>query len=169
MATQAELFLNFPDDTQVQQVCKVGRGPARCRFLGGGRTPNDPYICAKAGWLRTSIDNVVKSGIVGFQPDNCPGPLGLVADNQQALVGDGLISAKTWAGDGSRQESRFERIILEEGKVTIGQIKEAPEERVRVWIDPRAITFVWRDERDSAHGKVFHTEEILFDSAEATE
>jgi len=163
MATQAELFLNFPDETQLQTVCNIGQAAEkRCRFLS-----STSKRCSKAGPLRSSIDNVVNSSLVAYQPDNCRGTLGFIADNQQALVGDVLTSEQIWAGDSSAEELRFESLTLAESRVTVGRIKDAPERNVEVRVAPRDITFIWRTD-DVKRGKVLAIEKILFDTAGVT-
>ena len=61
----------------VKHVCKLGEGPACCRYLVVGA---GGFTCAKVTALRGQIDARVASGVFVSAGDNCPGRHGPAAE-----------------------------------------------------------------------------------------
>jgi len=57
----------------VEEICKIGKGSACCRYLVGGA---QGFECAKHTTMKATIDRRVEAGSFTARGDNCTG-LGL--------------------------------------------------------------------------------------------
>lgn len=55
--------------THVNEVCKLGQGPACCAFL----TMRNGFECAKGTPIEAAIRERLEAGTMGAKGDNCPG------------------------------------------------------------------------------------------------
>lgn len=61
---------DFPDTEYTKAICKVGQGPACCRYL---TMAPDGWSCEKHGNLKKYLDCRVAMSSMVARGDNCPG------------------------------------------------------------------------------------------------
>lgn len=77
------------DQDHVENVCKIGQGPATCRYLTMGR---GGFSCEKHSELAMTIDAKVLNGQFTARGDNCAGRLCVssvyIAPQRERLEGE---------------------------------------------------------------------------------
>ncbi len=130
-------LVDFPNQKHVQTVCKPGQGAATCRFLS--MMPDGVYKCEKFASLGRYLNYRAESGDLTAQGDNCEGVLGLIAENQEELMGNRIIHTE----DGEDTQSVFDGVRSKggyKGSLGVGDFGYA-QEFTTISLEKRGIVF----------------------------